>query len=96
VESSGEAWASLENDPGGFDLIVLDATLAGMSLDEMALRMLGAHPDLRVLASSGYPVDTSAIESAVPGRIMFLHKPFTPEALGALVRRMLAHKEEGI
>ena len=56
--------------------------------------MLNASPFLRVLTSSGYPVDISALEAAAPGRVAFLHKPFTPEMLAATIRRMLAAQEE--
>jgi FixJ family two-component response regulator len=63
-------------------------------MEELALQMLDANPSLRVIAASGYPVDMSRLETAAPGRVAFLHKPFTPEMLADSVRRMLASEEE--
>jgi CheY-like chemotaxis protein len=48
------------------------------------------------LTASGYPVDITALEAAAPGRVAFLHKPFTPEMLAAAIRRMLAAQEENL
>ena len=81
-------------DPSAFAVAVLDATMVGMTMHNLALRLLRANPAVRVLAASGYPVDMSALEAAAPGRVAFLHKPFTPEMLAASVRRMLAAQEE--
>ena len=81
-------------EPGGFAATVLDATMKGLSMEQLALEILRANPAVRVLAASGYPVDMSALETAAPGRVAFLHKPFTPEMLATAVRGMLAPKEE--
>jgi DNA-binding NtrC family response regulator len=90
------AWARIEADPEGFAVVVLDATMPGLSLNELALRALCAAPGLRVIAASGYPVDMSEVKGAAPGRVAFLPKPFTPEMLAAMVRRMLAPAEETV
>jgi DNA-binding NtrC family response regulator len=81
-------------EPQGFAATVLDATMKGLSMEQVAMQILLANPASRVLAASGYPVDMSALEAAAPGRVAFLHKPFTPEMLAAAVRGMLATKEE--
>ena len=94
AESTQQASALAEGEPGAFSVAVLDATMSGLSMEELALRLLRANPLLRVLAASGYPVDMSGLEAAAPGRVAFLHKPFTPEMLAAAVRRMLAAEEE--
>jgi two-component system cell cycle sensor histidine kinase/response regulator CckA len=99
VETAGGtegAWARIEADPEGFAVVVLDATMPGLSLNELALRALRAAPGLRVIAASGYPVDMSEVKAAAPGRVAFLPKPFTPEMLAAVVRRMLAPEEETV
>lgn len=88
-----EASALAEAAPQAFGVAVLDATMAGLSMEALALRLLRANPALHVLAASGYPVEMSALEAAAPGRVAFLHKPFTPEMLAAAVRRMLAAQE---
>ena len=89
-----EAWAVIEAAPSSFAGAVLDATMPGLSMEDLALRILCANPCLFVIAASGYPLDMTAIESTAPGRVMFLHKPFVPEMLAQAVRRMLAAQKE--
>ena len=79
--------------PGAFAVAVLDATMDGLSLDDLVEQLLLLAPRLCVIAASGYPVDMGPLESAAPGRVMFLHKPFSPEMLASAVRRMLATQE---
>ena len=59
----------------------------------LAPRMLAANSLLKVIAASGYPVDVGPLNAVAPGRVMFLHKPFSPEMLGTMVRRMLGTQE---
>ena len=94
ADTTEEAWAAAEGTQPEFSVAVLDATMTGLSMQDLALRMLGASPSLRVIATSGYPVNMAAIQAAAPGRVMFLPKPFTPEMLASAVRRMLAAQEE--
>ncbi len=95
-DSTEEAWHAVAADPAGFAVAVLDATMPGPGVEDLALRMLRANPALCVLAASGYPVDMSAVEATAPGRVGFLHKPFTPEKLAAAIRRMIGPQEENL
>ena len=90
------ALAEVEAAPSEFACAVLDATMPGLSMRDLALKLLAANPNLCVLAASGYPVDMTDVEAEAPGRVAFLHKPFTPEMLAAAVRRMLAPQEENL
>jgi len=92
--STAQAAQLARAEPEAFAVVVIDASMSGMSMQELAFELLRANRSLRVLAASGYPVDMSALETAAPGRVGFLHKPFTPEMLAATVRRMLAAKTE--
>ena len=94
--STEKAWAEVEAAPRSFALVVLDATMAGPPMAELAARMLAADPRLCVIAASGYPVDMAVLEAAAPGRAMFLQKPFSPEMLGNAVRRMIATQETDV
>jgi two-component system cell cycle sensor histidine kinase/response regulator CckA len=93
ANSTDKAWEMVAAAPSEYAVAVLDATMPGMSMEDLATRLLRAHPAFCVLAASGYPVDTTALEADAPGRVSFLHKPFTPEMLAAAVRRMLAAQE---
>jgi DNA-binding NtrC family response regulator len=94
--SAAKARSELAAAPGRFQVVVLDATLPGTTLAELANEILAAEPAARVLAASGYPVDMSGLEAAAPGRVAFLHKPFSPEMLATVVRGLLGTKEESL
>ena len=93
AETTAQAWAAADGAHPEFSAAVLDASMEGMSTQDLGLKLLAANPALRVIVTSGYPVDMTAIEAAAPGRVMFLPKPFTPEMLASAVRRMLAAEE---
>ena len=94
LNSTDAAWREVEASPADFAVAVLDATMPGMSMEDLALHLLRANPAMCVVAASGYPVDISAVEAAGPGRVAFLYKPFSPEMLAATVRRMSGTQEE--
>ena len=87
-----EAWFLMKACPSKFDGAVLDGTMSGtsMSMNELALKMLEANPALRVVVTSGYPMDLSDLQAVAPGRAAFVLKPFRPETLVSAVRRMRA------
>ena len=94
ANSTEKAWAEVEAAPSGYDIAVLDGSMPGLSMEDLALKMLRANPSLCVVAASGYAMDITAVEAAAPGRVAVLQKPFAPEMLAAAVRRMLAAQEE--
>jgi CheY-like chemotaxis protein len=100
ANTTEKAWtemeASLAGDQTDFAVAVLDATMPGLPMPDLAKRMLKSSGTLRVLTSSGYPFDISELEQMAPGRVSFLHKPYSPEMLAATIRRMLAPKEENL
>jgi two-component system cell cycle sensor histidine kinase/response regulator CckA len=93
-DSTDAAWKEVEAAPAEFDMAVLDGTMPGMTMEELARQLLRANPALTVIAASGYPVDMAAVEAEAPGRVAFLLKPFAPEVLAATVRRMIGTQEE--
>jgi DNA-binding NtrC family response regulator len=96
VNTTEAAWSEIEQAPADFAVAVLDGTMIGIGIEELALRMLAANPQLRVLAASGYPMDMTSLEAAAPGRVAFLQKPFGPDTLIAAVRRLLGAEEANL
>jgi DNA-binding NtrC family response regulator len=94
ANTTEQGWAEVEAAPFGYAIAVLDGSMPGM--EDLALKTLRANPSLCVVAASGYALDTAAIEAAAPGRVAVLQKPFAPEMLVAVVRRMLAAQEENL
>src|SRR5437667_11665695 len=64
ADSTENAWSTVEASPSEFDVAVLDATMPGLSMQDLALRILAASPSLCVIAASGYPVDMTVMDSA--------------------------------
>jgi DNA-binding NtrC family response regulator len=96
VDGTDRAWAEVEATAGDFTAAVLDATLRGMSTEDLALKLLAANPVICVVVASGYPVDMSAMEAAGPGRVTFVQKPFTSETLVRTLRRLIGPEEKDI
>ena len=96
ADSTNQAWNEIQAAPDTFAGAVLDATMPGLSMEDLALRILNSNPSVFVITASGYPVDMAPIEATAPGRVMFLHKPFAPEMLARALRRMLAAQEENL
>ncbi len=87
-----DAWAAFEADPAAYSVVLLDATIEGMPASQFAERALSASPSLRVIMASGYTVETAATEAIAPGRVVFLQKPFSPEMLDTILRRLLGEQ----
>src|ERR1039458_6962533 len=66
ANSTEKAWAEVEAAPSGYAIAVLDGSMPGLSMEDLALRMLRATPSLCVVAASGYSMDTAVIEPAAP------------------------------
>ena len=96
ADAPDKAWALVEADPSAFDAAVLDGSMEGMSMEELATRMLDANPSMCILSASGYPVDISALAAKAPGRVAFLLKPFTPQSLTSALGGLLATQEKGL
>jgi DNA-binding NtrC family response regulator len=94
--STEDAWAAFRTDPGACSAALLDATMPGMPAGQLAELALRANPVLRVIMASGYVTDISTLEQTAPGRVVFLQKPFGPEMLAGILRRMLGEQEEDV
>jgi DNA-binding NtrC family response regulator len=96
AESTDVAWEQSRQSAGSLSAAVLDASMAGLSMEDLASNLLAANPRLCVIVASGYPVDMGVLEEKAPGRVLFLHKPFTAEMLAAALRRMIGAQEEDV
>jgi len=84
-----EALRIASEHPEGFDLLVTDVVMPGMSGKQIADRLVSGWPEMRVLFTSGY-IDDAIVRHGVDARgLPFLRKPFTPDVLARTVRDLL-------
>jgi PAS domain S-box-containing protein len=84
-----EALALAARRPGRIDLLVTDVIMPHMSGRELADRLTGQRPDLKVLFLSGYSQDVIGNQGILPEGVAFLSKPFTPAALAEQIHSLL-------
>lgn len=86
-----EAARIAERHRGPIHLLVTDVILPGMSGQEVAALLTERRPEVKVLYTTGYP-DELVGGSMLPGGrpASLLRKPFTGQALVAMIREMLA------
>jgi PAS domain S-box-containing protein len=72
------------------DLLLTDVVMPeGISGPDLARRLLGERPALKVIYTSGYAAEIFRGEASLPGDAAFVGKPYRPEELLATVRSVL-------
>ncbi len=77
---------------GPIHLLVTDVVMPKMNGRALADRLTTLYGDLKVLFVSGYTDDAIVRHGVLEPGIMFLQKPFTPDALARKVREVLDRK----
>jgi len=96
MDSTDRAWTAVEGATAGLAAAVIDASISGLTAEELALRLLATNSSMCVLIASGYPVDMSRVKAAGHGRVEFMQKPFSGEMLNGALRRMIASQEKDL
>ena len=81
AENGNAALERLRSNSIGFDLALTDVVMRGMSGPELALQIIGSHPNTKVLYMSGYTGELIAQNDGGQLEIPLLEKPFTRAAL---------------
>lgn len=84
------ALEALTGSPWVPDLLLTDETLPGMRGSELAVTLQARFPHLRGLLCSGYSLQASALPPLLRERFSILQKPYSPPALEAAIRTLLA------
>jgi two-component system cell cycle sensor histidine kinase/response regulator CckA len=88
--SADLALAILGGNRQPIDLLLTDVVMPGMSGPALAQRLVGQHPDLRVLYMSGYAEEAIERQGSLPAGGDLLEKPFTADQLARRVRAAIA------
>ena len=90
---AGAAWESLASEGVSSDgiatMMIVDLTLPGMSGEEFIRKIVQRHPEISVLATSGYPRSLETLGLPLGARVAMLAKPFTPRMLTGALERLL-------
>ena len=84
-----EAWAQFSAPGSDYSLVVVDLSLPGMSGEALSRMILNANSDVRLILTSGYPLDPGKALTEGGERVAFLHKPFTPSMLTDTIARLI-------
>jgi two-component system cell cycle sensor histidine kinase/response regulator CckA len=85
-----EIYRKNQND---IDIVLLDMIMPNMSGGEVYDRLKEINPDIKVLLSSGYSIDSEATEILNRGCDGFIQKPFDIKKLSAKIGEILNKKE---
>jgi CheY-like chemotaxis protein len=88
--ADGHAGVALyRENPGRFDLVLLDLVLPGLSGEQTLATLRILNPDVRVLLMSGSGERTATSRQSDDPMLGFLSKPFTREALERGIQRLI-------
>ena len=90
VADAEKALRLLEQNPGGFDLLIVDQIMPEMTGTALAKRALTIRPDLRLLLVTGSEEVVSEEDARELGVREVLVKPFTTAELEAAIERVFA------
>jgi len=89
ARTPADAVAVAKSHMGVIHLLISDVIMPGESGLQLARRLLGTRPDLRVLFISGYSDEAIVRHGVLDPGTAFLQKPFTPAALARKIRELL-------
>jgi PAS domain S-box-containing protein len=87
--SSLKALATFQSDPHGFDAVITDQTMPGMTGLDLARRMLQIRPELPIILCTGYSKLVDKAEAKAYGIKGFAMKPLTQKEIAVLLREVL-------
>jgi two-component system cell cycle sensor histidine kinase/response regulator CckA len=89
ASSPGEAVQVSKMHGGAIDLLLTDVVMPQMNGRRLADLLRSERPEMKVVYMSGYTDDAVVQQGVLEAGVHFLHKPFSPAALGVKVREVL-------
>jgi PAS domain S-box-containing protein len=76
------------------DLLVTDVIMPGMNGPDLAHRVRGQWPEIKVVFTSGYPGDHLKRQGTLDASSFYVEKPFTPKTLRSTIHEALQARDE--
>lgn len=76
-----------------YDIVILDLKMPGISGMSVLKKIKENYPDTVVIVITGYATVESAVEAMKIGANDFLPKPFTPDALRVIIKRVVEKRK---
>jgi two-component system, cell cycle sensor histidine kinase and response regulator CckA len=89
ASNGAEAVQIFTENPGKFDLLILDVVMPKVSGPEALSQMIAVRSDLRVIFSTGYTAEAASLNSLADQGASFLQKPYSMKNLSQTVRGSL-------
>jgi PAS domain S-box-containing protein len=89
ARNGSEALKMFLDRPSGFDLVITDQTMPGITGVDLAEKMLEAREDFPIILFTGYSETVSPEKAKAAGIREFVMKPFTKREIAKTVRRVL-------
>jgi signal transduction histidine kinase/CheY-like chemotaxis protein len=89
ARDGGECVEIYKENKDKIDLVMLDMVMPGMSGGEAYDKMKEINPNVKVLLSSGYRIESQAKEILSRGCDAFIHKPFSMKELSQAISEVL-------
>jgi DNA-binding NtrC family response regulator len=86
---SMDALAIFREDPDGFDLVITDHTMPGMTGMDLAVELLKIRAAIPIILCTGYSETVSQERASQIGIKGFLMKPIAKDELAQAIRRAL-------
>lgn len=78
---------------GGYELVMLDLQMPGMDGMEVLRQVKGINPTLTVIIITAHGTIDSAVEAMKLGAVDFIQKPFSPNEIRALVKKIMERED---
>ncbi|NPU86265.1 MAG: PAS domain S-box protein [Syntrophaceae bacterium] len=87
--NGGEALLLMEKQGDDIDMLMTDVVMPGMNGRELAERLIGIKPELKVLFTSGYTENVIVHHGILDSNLNFIGKPYSLQALARKMREVL-------
>jgi len=78
-----------KSDPAGFDLVISDMTMPGMTGDKLAKELLAIRPDIPIIICTGYSEKIDRDKARAAAISEYVEKPVDQQEMSELVRKLL-------